>query len=216
MSRGSGDTEGPLSRWSRLKRARAEQAEPQPAEEAAQAADEAPAPEKTDAELLEELGLPEPDTLRPGDDIKGFMAEAVPARLRNRALRKLWTSDPVLANLDELLDYGEDFTDAAKVVDDLASAWQAGRGYLTEPEPPEAVEPEAARPEDAPEEADPEAEAGNAPADDSPSTALESPQEAPDGADPAPPAPRPAPASASAEAPAPGPRRMRFRKPGAA
>ncbi|MGF1444986.1 MAG: DUF3306 domain-containing protein [Pikeienuella sp.] len=156
---------GAFTRWSRLKRARARG---QPVEtEAADAAEtggvpeEVPGPEavhgagadKTDAELLEELGLPDPDTLAPGDDVRGFMAEAVPARLRNRALRRLWRGNPVLANLDELVDYGDDFTDAATVVENLASAWQVGRGYLRAPveaDPAPAPSVAAAAPPDAP------------------------------------------------------------------
>ena len=37
-----------------------------------------------------------------GDDFSGFMARNVPDHLRRRALRKLWVSNPVLANLDGL------------------------------------------------------------------------------------------------------------------
>ncbi|MEK9814241.1 MAG: DUF3306 domain-containing protein, partial [Paracoccaceae bacterium] len=66
---------------------------------------------KTDEEVLKELGLPDPDTLEPGDDFKVFMKEVVPERLRRRALKKLWLSNPLLANVDGLVDYGEDFTD---------------------------------------------------------------------------------------------------------
>ncbi|MEP5089255.1 MAG: DUF3306 domain-containing protein, partial [Paracoccaceae bacterium] len=66
---------------------------------------------KSDEVLLEELGLPDPDELKLGDDIKGFMSKAVPDRLRRRALRQLWRLNPVLANVDGLVDYGEDFTD---------------------------------------------------------------------------------------------------------
>ncbi len=167
MSREGKPGEGALGRWSRLKRARAEGEEPEapPTAEAPEAALEA----KTDEEILEELGLPDPETLSPGDDVTGFMAKAVPARLRNRALRKLWVSNPVLANLDELVDYGDDFTDAATVVEGLASAWQAGRGYLTEPDP--APAPEAERPEDpAPETADMAEEAADTAAADADTT----------------------------------------------
>ena len=121
-----------LSRWSRLKReggepvADAEAATP-PAEP-----DAREAPERSDAEILEAHGLADPDSLGPEDDVSGFMARTIPDRLRNRALRRLWLRDPVLANLDELVDYGEDYTDAATVVATLASAWQAGRGYLAQ------------------------------------------------------------------------------------
>ena len=55
--------------------------------------------EKTDEDVLKELGLPDPDTLEPGQDIAGFMQKAVPERLRQRALRQLWRLNPTLANL---------------------------------------------------------------------------------------------------------------------
>jgi len=84
--------------------------------------------EKTDEDLLEELGLPDPDMLQPGDDFSAFMQKAVPERLRRRALRRLWTSNPVLANLDGLTEYSEDFTDAATVLPDLRTAYEVGRG----------------------------------------------------------------------------------------
>jgi hypothetical protein len=123
---GEKDQPGFASRWSRLKQdAKVEAEELTPEEPDLPAEDDRP-----DAEVLEELGLPDPDTLKPGDDFAGFMAKAVPARLRTRALRKLWVSNPVLANLDELVDYGEDFTDAATVIEDLQTAYQAGKGYV--------------------------------------------------------------------------------------
>lgn len=96
-----------------------------------QAAEQAVLDQKTDAEILTELNLPDPDTLKQGDDFTGFLAKAVPERIRRRALRKLWLSNPVLANLDALVDYGEDFTDAATVVENLQTAYQVGKGMLT-------------------------------------------------------------------------------------
>lgn len=86
--------------------------------------------EKTDYEILAELDLPDPDTLKLGDDIRGFMGKAVPDRLRRRALRQLWKLNPVLANVDGLVDYGEDFTDSALVVENLQTAYQVGKGML--------------------------------------------------------------------------------------
>ncbi len=130
MSGDREDESGFASRWSRLKR----EAKTDPVEAEAEAEvtqPEAPVDDdRPDEEGLEELGLPDPDTLKPGDNFTAFMARAVPARLRNRALRKLWISDPVLANLDELLDYGEDFTDAATVVENLQTAYQVGKGFV--------------------------------------------------------------------------------------
>ena len=86
--------------------------------------------EKTDAELLEELDLPDPDTLVMGDDFSVFMSKAVPDRIRRRALRTLWRSNPVSANVDMLVDYGEDFTDAAMAVENIQTAYQVGKGML--------------------------------------------------------------------------------------
>jgi len=94
------------------------------------AAREAQLAEKTDAELCEELGLPDPDLLKMGDDFRAFMAKAVPERLRRRALRRLWVSNPVLANLDGLIDYAEDYTDSARVVANMKTAYQVGKGML--------------------------------------------------------------------------------------
>lgn len=90
----------------------------------------------------EELGLPDPETLGAGSDFKQFMAPDVPKQLRSLALRRLWRSNPVLANVDGLVDYGEDFTDAARVVANMQTAYQVGRGYRRD------------EPEDLPEEAE--------------------------------------------------------------
>lgn len=86
--------------------------------------------EKTDAEILAELGLSDPDTLVQGDDFSAFMKAAVPERLRQRALRRLWRSNPVLANLDGLIDYGDDYTDAATVIPGMQTAYQVGKGMM--------------------------------------------------------------------------------------
>jgi hypothetical protein len=56
------------------------------------------------------------------------MSKAVPDRLRRRALRRLWLANPALANLDGLLDYGEDFTDSATVIENMQTAYQVGKG----------------------------------------------------------------------------------------
>lgn len=124
----SGDKEDPgfASRWSRLKQEA--KTVPEEVEPVAEADPEVP-DTRTDEEVLEELGLPDPDTLKPGDNFAAFMAKAVPARLRNRALRKLWLGNPALANLDELLDYGDDFTDAANVLGAVQTSYEVGKGF---------------------------------------------------------------------------------------
>ena len=86
--------------------------------------------EKSDAEILAELDLPDPDALEKGDDFSVFFEKAVPERIRRRALRKLWLSNPVLANVDQLVDYGEDFTDSAMVVEAMQTTYQVGKGML--------------------------------------------------------------------------------------
>lgn len=92
---------------------------------------EAQAPDtRPDDEILADLGLPDPDSLGQGDDFKAFMQAAVPDHLRRRALRRLWVSNPVLANLDNLVDYAEDYTDAATVLPDMKTAYQVGKGML--------------------------------------------------------------------------------------
>ena len=116
--------------WSR-RRAQVEaeeQARTRAANATARAAQEAEQADRTDAELCEDLDLPDPETMQPGDDFSAFMAKAVPERLRRRALRRLWLSNPVLANVDGLVDYGEDFTDSACVIEGMQTAYQVGRG----------------------------------------------------------------------------------------
>lgn len=83
---------------------------------------------KTDAEVLAELELKDPDEMEMGDDFAGFMKAAVPERLRNRALRKLWLTNPVLANVDNLVDYGDDFTLATSALETMQTTYQVGKG----------------------------------------------------------------------------------------
>ncbi|SLN72686.1 hypothetical protein ROJ8625_03867 [Roseivivax jejudonensis] len=84
--------------------------------------------EESDAAILERFGLPDPDTLRPGDAVAGFMRREIPERLRRRALRKLWTSNPVLACVDGLNDYDGDYTGAVTDAPGVRTAYEVGRG----------------------------------------------------------------------------------------
>lgn len=130
-----------LSRWSKRKVEARQAPEHSPTEVATEECQEptaSPSAELTaeemellsDEALLEHFNLPDPDNLRQGDDFTAFMKKAVPARLRNRALRKLWLSNPALANVDMLLDYGDDFTDAATVIPGMATAYEVGKGIV--------------------------------------------------------------------------------------
>ncbi|SRR6056297_2678653 len=69
-----------------------------------------------------------------GSDFTKFMGEGVPDAIRRRALRTLWRSDPVLANVDGLCDYDDDYTDAALAVKVLQTAHRVGQGYLSDDE----------------------------------------------------------------------------------
>jgi len=116
------------SRWSRRKQAvKDEELAEEPVAEDEQ--EEEP-PEQTEAEVLVEFNLKDPDEMQAGDDFSAFMNSAIPQRLRNRALRKLWLSNPALANLDELLDYGEDFTNKGGLVEDVVTAYKVGKGFV--------------------------------------------------------------------------------------
>ncbi len=140
--------------WSRRKQAVEAETEAEIAEQVAveeeQAAEELEA--QSDAEILEELGLQDPDTLKAGDDFSAFMAKAVPTRLRNRALRKLWLSNPALANLDALLDYGEDFTKSERALEDFQTTYQVGKGLLAHVQEMARQEEAAMQAADAPDE----------------------------------------------------------------
>lgn len=122
----------PQDFWSRRRAAVAEEevADLRAVEARAEEAELAEIEAKSDAEILEELNLPDPDSLQAGEDVRAFMAKAVPERLRRRALRQLWKLNPILANVDGLVDYGEDFTDSATVLENLQTTYQVGKGML--------------------------------------------------------------------------------------
>lgn len=190
-----------LNRWSQRKLSG-----PESDREETAVAPEAPEPvdERSDAEILAELDLPEPESLNEGDDFSAFLKDAVPQRLRNRALRRLWLTNPVLANLDELVDYGEDFTDGAKVVENLQTAWKVGKGLLSdEPEPSDKIA-EASEEEGIPTDGKDPEEADAADSEDAFAEADEQAELAAHQANIARDAPEP-------EIADPGPRRMRFR-----
>ncbi|MCE8511374.1 DUF3306 domain-containing protein [Ruegeria pomeroyi] len=196
--------------WSRRRAgvAAEERAEAAALELRARAEAQAALEEQDDAEILARLDLPDPDLLQPGDDVSRFMSELVPDRLRRRALRRLWRLNPVLANVDGLVDYGEDFTDATRVIEGLQTAYQVGRGMLHH------VEALAAQAEA---ETTPETDTPDLPADEplamaatEAAPAAEAGNEAVPLRDPEAPAP-PAPVlDDAADTAPPAPRRMRF------
>ncbi|WP_299044739.1 DUF3306 domain-containing protein [uncultured Tateyamaria sp.] len=143
--------------WSR-RRAGVE-AEEQALEARAVEAQDAELAERPDEEILAELNLPEPEALDSPDSVQEFLKAEVPQRLKTRALRRLWRLNPMLANLDGLVDYGEDYTDAATVIENMQTVYQVGKGMMTAFLEDEEEEAEEAPVEEIDEIADEEEEA---------------------------------------------------------
>lgn len=109
--------------------------------------------ERTDPGEFDEFDF---DKLNYASDYTQFLKQGVPEAVRRRALRMLWSSNPILANLDGLNDYDEDFTDAALAVKVLSSNYKPGSGYLTEEELQASYSEEARKAGPQPVEEDPE------------------------------------------------------------
>ncbi len=127
--------ESRLERWSRKKTEAGKKVEPSPPP----AVEPQPPPEEQELavnetlpehEVLEKYGLPDPDAIELGTDITGFMRKEIPELLRRKALRSLWKSNPVLAVLDGLNDYDEDFTDAATASGAVKTLYKVGQGLI--------------------------------------------------------------------------------------
>jgi uncharacterized protein DUF3306 len=102
-----------------------------PVETETQAAQD-PDPNPNKATEEEIAALPDIDSLNESSDFSAFMKEGVPEELKSRALRKLWRVDPAFAHVDGLLDYDDDFTDAALVVEGLKTIYKVGKGMVTD------------------------------------------------------------------------------------
>ena len=76
--------------------------------------------------------LPPIEGLNFQSDYTVFLAKNVPETLRRAALRKLWVSDPVLANLDGLNDYCEDLNIVDTPITLAQTSYKVGKGYLDE------------------------------------------------------------------------------------
>lgn len=86
--------------------------------------------------------LPSIETLGKDSDYTPFMRPDVPDALRNAALRKLWQCDPVFANLDGLVDYGEDFGAGFALGGAVATVYRVldGMPHPLEEKPPQPAE----------------------------------------------------------------------------
>src|ERR1700742_726678 len=112
-----------LSRWSRRKRAvaAAERATPQepaaldtvPKETGEPApvarAEQPPAPAAPEPEF-DIAALPPIESIEAGTDISGFLRPGVPSALRHAALRRVWSTDPVIRSFKGLAENDWDFT----------------------------------------------------------------------------------------------------------
>ncbi len=123
----------------------------------------------TDDELLAKYELEDPETIEDEAKLDAFLEGKFPDRIRQMALRRMWRLNPMFRFADEMVEYGENYTDAATVIDGMTTAYQVGKGYLQKAfdavdetpseEAPETqdVEP-ASESDDAPEVADEPAE----------------------------------------------------------
>lgn len=127
------------------------------AEQEKQAAVQAEAlAQKDDAEILADMGLPHPEEMQSGDDFAAFMARDVPEHLRRQALRTLWRSNPVLACVDGLNEYDDDYRAAMLLQEPIKTAYQVGKGMLKHIEEMERQAAAARAPQEEVEEALPE------------------------------------------------------------
>lgn len=100
--------------------------------------------QKAAGETAQRPDLPDPETLTYESDFSGFLKEGVSEEVRRLALRKLWRSNPVLANLDGLNDYDEDFRKEA-ILGKLKTAYDSVKGFGRSDASPE-EEPEKHQP----------------------------------------------------------------------
>lgn len=122
--------------WQKRRAAVAEEAraEARAEELRAHQAQEAALAERSDEELLAEFDLPEPEELVSGEQLRAFLKAQLPQRLKTRALRSFWKTNPVLACLDGLNDYDDDYTAAATAGKPVNTIYQVGRGMVAKVE----------------------------------------------------------------------------------
>jgi hypothetical protein len=83
----------------------------------------------SDTEMLEKWELPDPTDVHDEDKLDAFFKEGIPDRLKQLAMRRLWKINPFFGRVDEMVEYGEDYTDAATVIEGMKSAYEVGKGY---------------------------------------------------------------------------------------
>ena len=84
----------------------------------------------SDDELLAKYGVDDPESIEDQDKLDTLLQGQFPDRIRQMALRRMWRLNPLFRFADEMVEYGENYTDAATVIDGMQTAYQVGKGYL--------------------------------------------------------------------------------------
>lgn len=84
----------------------------------------------SDEELLAKYGVDDPEVIEDEDKLDSLLQGQFPDRIRQMALRRMWRLNPLFRFADEMVEYGENYTDAATVIDGMQTAYQVGKGYL--------------------------------------------------------------------------------------
>ena len=81
-------------------------------------------------ELAEKYEVTNPEKIDNPLNLRNLLKENLPDRLKQVALKKLWKLVPAYGEISELVEYGEDFTDAATVIENLQTSYIVGKGYI--------------------------------------------------------------------------------------
>ena len=84
----------------------------------------------SDEELLAKYEVENPETIEDEARLDSLLEGKLPDRIRQMALRRMWRLNPMFRFADEMVEYGENYTDAATVIDGMTTAYQVGKGYL--------------------------------------------------------------------------------------
>lgn len=148
--------DGFLSRWSKRKQAiQAGETLSDPADQPEIVPNLDEDPERA-AELLANKEAAEAidiESLDYESDFSAFFKDGVPTLLKQQAMKVLWRSNPILANVDGLCDYDENFGDPKLFMGKVETAYRAGKGYLFPEDEEEVLVAEASEIEEVDDEA---------------------------------------------------------------
>lgn len=141
------NNEGFMSRWSKRKQAVAageevldvspQIAEAAPSDVPSEISEERAAELEANKLAAEAIDV---ESLKYDSDFSAYFKDGVPSLLRQKAMRILWRSNPILANVDGLCDYDDNFADPALILKKFESAYRIGKGYFFEEEDKESAE----------------------------------------------------------------------------